>query len=132
MRKKNEKIIFRLHNCKRTSCLEDINEITISGITILSKREKFGGVCLHKGNQRKFGYKINIKGKIYPVAGSHSYPIIAFKGKFLDIELENFPRYPSFGQDKYAARNVLNGYSAVESFPTWTEYREFEFLKAES
>jgi len=116
--------IFRLYNGPGNWLIDDISEITISGITVVSKPEKFGGVCLHKGNQKKFGYTIEIPKPFLKVAGSHSYPELAFKGKYIDIILRNFPRYPCFGQDKHSGP----GWSGTP-FPRWTEIRKTEFIK---
>ncbi len=34
--------------------------ITISNITLITKPSKFEDICLHKGNQKKFGYSISL------------------------------------------------------------------------
>tara|TARA_B110000285_G_C15052870_1_gene577964 strand:- start:830 stop:1255 length:426 start_codon:yes stop_codon:yes gene_type:complete len=122
----------RLYNYTRDTCTEDIDDITISGITIVSKPEKFGGVCLHLGNQKKFKYQMNILGRFSKVAGSHSYPILFFNPKvpYIDIELINFPRYPSYPQCKYHARNVMNGFGhngINNGFPK-VEQRKVDFI----
>lgn len=124
--------ILRIYNSSRNSTLEDIDEITISNITLLSKQSKLGGVCMHKNNQKKFGYSIELSKKFAKIAGSNSYPILAFKGEFIDIIVKNFPRYPSFGQSKFAARSCLNGYGYVnyfnKGFPNYLKYRTLKFL----
>ena len=123
----------RLYNYTRDSCIADIDEITISGITIVSKPDKYGGVCLHLGNQKKFKYKMNILGKFFKVAGSHSYPILFFNTRlpYIDVELVNFPRYPSYPQDQYHARNEMNGcgHNGINNgFPRGLEYRKIDFI----
>ncbi len=100
----------RIHQDERRTCIGDIAELIVAGICLVSKPHKFGGVCQHIGNQKKFGYKMLITKKFAEVAGSHSSPMLAFKGKYLDIQIEDFPRYPVFCQDYTAARNILNGY----------------------
>lgn len=112
--------------------LSYFNEITISGITIISKPNKFDEPIMHKGNQNKFGYSIELSKKFNKVSGSHTSFNLSFKGAYIDIIVKNFPRYPAFGQCKYAARNCLNGFGYTNSmnngFPTHLRYRKFEFL----
>lgn len=119
---------LRIYQGKSSWLRGEINDITVSNITLVSKPEKFGGVCMHKGNQRKFGYTIELSKKFRRVSGSNSYPNLTFKGDYIDLIVKGFPRFPCFGQDKYAARNILNGWTDDKSFPTWHEYRKFEFL----
>jgi hypothetical protein len=128
---------IRLYNYEkeRTSTLEDINNITISNITLVSKPYKVGKVCLHKGNQKKFGYRIKIKGKFFYSAGSHSSPILSFKENYIDIEVTNFPRFPMLSQDYYAAKAYLNGHGYTNylnnGFPIYLMYRKLEILNLE-
>lgn len=84
---------------------------------------------MHKGNQKKFGYSIELSKPFNKVSGSNSYPNLTFKGEYIDIIIKNFPRYPCFCQNKYAARNILNGYKDTNSFPTYLEYRKLEFIQ---
>lgn len=47
----------------------------------------------------------------------------------MDITVKNFPRYPAFYQDKYVARNAINGYPILETdngFPLFLQYRKVE------
>lgn len=98
---------IRIYNTSYSIIHYDFNHITIGGITIISKRTKFDPVCLHNGNQKKFGYSIGVKGKFNKVSGSNSSPTISWKGEYIDIEISNFPRFPILSQDKYVARNIL-------------------------
>jgi len=108
---------------KRNPILTDISSLTISGITILSKYGKFEPVCFHKGNQKKFGYKIKTSKSFFKVSGSHSGSPLSFRGSYVDIIIKDFPRYPCFGQQKYSTP----GYSG-NPFPTWLKYRKLEFI----
>jgi hypothetical protein len=102
--------IIRIHKSSTTSSLGFIQSITLSNITIISKPNKFNGLCLHQGNQKKYGYSIEIVGKFNAVSGSNSSPTISFKGDYIDIIFRNFPRYPAFYQDNTAARNYMEGW----------------------
>jgi hypothetical protein len=114
--------------------LSYLSSITISDITLVSKNSKFGGLCLHKGNQSKYKYTIELSKSFNNVSGSHSSPNLSFKGEYMDIIVKNFPRYPAFYQCKYAARNCLNGYGYVgllnNGFPHQLNYRTIEINKA--
>jgi hypothetical protein len=107
----------------RSPVLTDIDSLTISNITILSKYGKFDPACFHKGNQQKFGYRITTSKPFFKTAGSHSGSLLAFKGEYVDITLHNFPRYPCFGQQKHSGP----GWSG-DPFPIWLNYRKIEFL----
>lgn len=103
--------IIRLYKDEnRNPALSDLSNITICDITLISKSDKFGDVCLHKTNQKRFGYSIEISKPFNKVSGSHSYPNLSFKGEYIDITINNFPRFPTFYQDKNAVRNMFNGY----------------------
>jgi hypothetical protein len=123
---------FRLY--KDETCnpvLSGINEITISGITVVSKPSKFGEVCLHKGNKNKFKYSIKLSKEFHKVSGSNSTPLLTFSGEYLDIHISNFPRFPAFYQCKYAARNIMNGcgHNDVNNgFPKKLRYRKIDFI----
>jgi len=123
--------ILRLHQYKRDTTLADIDSITISDITLISKPHKHG-ICMHNGNRKKFGYSIELSRKFYEWAGSHNHPILAFKGDYLDIIVRDFPRYPCFAQDKYAAKSNLTGWGYTnylnEGFPKCLLYRKVEIL----
>ena len=121
--------ILRVYNAP-FEWFKELNVITISGITILSKDGKYGE-CHYKGNQKKFGYTVEMPKKFLKGGGSHSYPELTFKWEFIDIIIKNFPRYPVFGQCKYHARNVLNGSTGNDSnngFPDWLLKNKVEFL----
>lgn len=122
----------RIHKPKGTSILNSIKVLTLSGIHIISKKKKFGGLCYYKENQIRFMYNIDVKGKFAEVSGSHSSPTLTFKGKYIDIELKNFPRYPAFYQTYVAARDNLNGYGYTnhinKGFETYLMGREIEIL----
>lgn len=64
------------------------------------------------------------------VSGSNSSPTLSFKGDYIDIEVTNFPRYPCFNQDYWAAKNCLNGYGYTNylnfGYPIWLMYRKIE------
>lgn len=121
----------RIYQGEKT-CLSDLNELIISEITIISKRSKFGGVCLHMGNQRKFKYSAYMSKKFSHVGGSINFPCLTFKGKYIDIQIKNFPRFPVFCQDKYAARSCLQGYGYTnylnKGFPSVLLYRKIEII----
>lgn len=124
--------ILRLYKYDRSCTLGDISEITISDITLVSKPQKFGGVCMHKGNQRKFKYTVEFSRPFSKVAGSHSSPMLWFPGDYIDVIVRNFPRYPAYYQDKYIAKNIMNGYKAdslFTGFPYALQYRKVEILK---
>jgi len=112
--------------------LSQIDFIEISGVTLISKKSKIDGLCMHLGNQKKYGYKISISKKFNRISGSHSYPSLTFKGEYIDIVVKNFPRYPAFYQDKYAARNCLNGWGYTnylnKGFPHQLLYRKIEII----
>lgn len=109
-----------------------INNVTISDITLVSKSSKFDGLSMHKGNQKKFKYSIELSKEFIRVAGSHSTPCLMFKGDYIDITVKNFPRYPAFYQDKYAARGCLNGFGYTnylnDGFPHQLNYRTIEII----
>ena len=116
----------------RIPTLTDISDITISGITLLTKGAKYDGLCWYKGNQKKFGYSIELSKPISNVGGSHNHPAISWKGNYIDIILKDFPRYPCFGQDKYTGRNAMNGHTcnAINNgYPIWLEYRKLEIIE---
>jgi hypothetical protein len=125
--------VIRIHkdDC-RNPVLSDLKEITISGITLLSKHNKIGDVCEHSGNKKKFKYFLKLSKKFNLVSGSHSYPNLSFKGEYIDIEVFNFPRFPAFYQDYSAAKNCLNGYGYTNylnlGFPHQLLYRKIEIL----
>lgn len=84
---------------------------------------------MHKGNQKRFGYSINVSKPFNNISGSHSSPILSFKGEYIDITINGFPRYPCYCQDKYHARNIINGHhndSVNNGFPIWLLYRKVE------
>lgn len=116
----------------RSPELSDISEITISGITLISKSGKFGNICFHNGNKKKFGYSIELSKQFNYCSGSHNYPNLSFKGKYIDIKVINFPRYPAFYQDKNAARNCLNGWGYTnylnKGFPHQLLYRKIDII----
>ena len=118
----------------RHPALTDLDNITISNITILYKQSKFGEICTHKNNQKKFKYTFELSKPFLKVAGSNSYPILAFRGEYLDIKVQNFPRYPAFYQDYHAARNCLNGYGYInelnKGFPHQLLYRNIDIILA--
>jgi len=105
----------------------NFSHITISNITLISKHTKFDPVCEHNGNKKRFGYSINVKGKFAKVSGSNSYPILHFKGEYIDIEVKNFPRFPVVSQDKYHARNLMAGY-ADDSIDNGFDQLHFDIL----
>lgn len=124
---------FRLYKDTTISViLSSISHITISNITIVSKPAKFDGVCFHNGNQKKFGYSISLSKPFNKVSGSHSSPSLTFKGEYIDIIIKNFPRYPVFTQEYYAAKSAIQGYGyynfSNKGYPIWTEHRKFEFI----
>lgn len=112
--------------------LSDLQNITISDITIISKPFKFGGICEHNDNKKKYKYDFKLSRKFSSVAGSNSYPCLHFKGNYIDIEIFNFPRYPAFYQDKYAVINCYNGFGYTDylnnGFPHQLLYRKIEIL----
>ena len=111
--------------------LSGIQQLQVSGITLVSKQEKFGGVCLHLSNSKRMGYRLQLSKRFNPVSGSHSTPLLTFYGKFIDVKVENFPRFPVFYQDQYAARNAMKGYGYTnylnDGFPHQLLYRKIEF-----
>lgn len=113
--------ILRIYNAPE-EWFKEIQDITISNITLISKDGKCGQ-CMHKGNQKKFGYKIEMPKNFNKWGGSHRYPSLTFKGEYIDIIVKDFPRYPSFGQYKYS----VPGYSG-KPFPEWLEKNKVEFL----
>lgn len=127
--------ILRIYKRIETTTLADIQHIALSGLPIISKQTKFDGVCLHKSFQKKYGYSVEVKNpnKICKVAGSHTYPVIGFKGEYLDVVVKNFPRYPAIYADYHICRNIMNSNDAKHymlnmQFPTWMKYRQFEIL----
>jgi hypothetical protein len=121
---------LRIYNAPE-QWFKEIRDITISGITLISKDGKFG-ICMHKGNQKKFKYTIELSKKFNKAGGSHNYPDLTFKGEYIDVIVKDFPRYPCFTQCKYHARNVLNGYGhngINDGYPYWLEKNKVEFIK---
>lgn len=122
---------IRLYQGENT-CLSDLTELTISGITILKKNFKHQKPFLVEGNIKKFGYTAKVKGKLLSNGGSHQYPCISFNRDYIDIEIKNFPRYPAFTQDIYAVKSCLQGYGYTNwlnnGFPKWLMYRKIEFI----
>jgi hypothetical protein len=122
---------LRIYNPETRNCyLTDINNITISDITIISKPSKYSDICTHNGNKKKYKYDFTLSKKFLYGAGSHSSPILAFKGDYIDIHITNFPRYPAFYQDKHEARNIMNGYNSFQNngFPIQLKYLKIEVL----
>jgi len=124
--------ILRIYADKtRIPILSDLQNITISGITLISKPTKHS-ICYHNGNKKKFGYSIELSKPFNMVSGSHNYPNLSFKGEYIDILIKNFPRYPAFYQDKYEARNIMNnmGHNSMNrGFPKQLLYRDIEILQ---
>ena len=92
---------------------------------------KFGGICEHGGNKKKFKYLYKLSKKLNDVSGSHSEPNLSFKGEYIDIEVSNFPRLPAFTQCKYEARNIMNGHTSYllnQGFPIQLLCRKIEIL----
>jgi hypothetical protein len=123
--------VIRIHkDINRNPSLSDIQDITISDITIVSKSSKFT-TCLHINNQTKFKYTFKLSKLFNKISGSNNYPNLSFKGEYIDISVKDFPRYPVFYQDKIAARNIMNGYSynhPDNGFPMYLQYRNIEIL----
>lgn len=114
---------------KRHPALTDIQNISISDIVLVSKTSKFDGLCLHKSNQKKYKYSIELSKPFKRAAGSNSYPILWFDGEYIDITIKNFPRYPAFYQDIHYVRNIMRGYSGNsinDGFPIQLLYRKLE------
>ena len=113
---------IRIKQSNHSSFLYQTDEITISGITIMRKYNKFQYPKIIKSNLKKFGFDVNIKGQLHKVSGSNSTPTIAFKKEYLDIEVKGFPRFPCFNQDNVSVKNILKGYSynvVNNGFPFW-------------
>lgn len=122
---------IRIHKDEyRHPTLTDLQNITISDITIISKPEKYGRICKHNGNKKKFGYDFTLSKSFSYAAGSHSSPILWFKGDYIDIIVKDFPRFPAFTQDKYSIQNALAGtYNGLNNgFPHQLLYRKIEIL----
>lgn len=98
---------FTLRLFKGTYSNEYYSTLTLSDIHIIGKDGKFEPARIFKGNQKKFKYVINIKGQFSKVAGSNSYPLLWWKGEYIDIEIKNFPRFPVIAQDWHVARNIM-------------------------
>lgn len=125
--------IIRIHkDTVNNPVLSSIQNITISNITLVSKPMKFGGICLHKGNSKKFKYTIELSKEFSQVAGSHSTPILHFKGNYIDIKVRSFPRYPAFTQSISSAKSCLNGFGYTNymnnGYPTYLAYRNIEII----
>ena len=124
---------IRLHQNKVVSILSCIQAIVLSDIALVSKPTKHGDVCLHLSNQRKYGYTIKISKPFNKVSGSLTSPSLTFKGEYIDIEVKNFPRFPVVVQDKYTARNNMNGHPCFDlnnGFPIQLLHRKIEILIA--
>ena len=124
---------FRLfRDTVNSPVLSGIDNITISGITLISKPTKFSDICFHKANQKKYGYTIELSKKFNNISGSHSTPSLTFKGQYIDIIIKDFPYYPAFYQAPHAARNCLNGYGYTNEinngFVCWEKFRKYEFI----
>ena len=123
--------IIRIHQPTVNSSNADMRSVTISNITLIRKDDKYRKPSIVKSNQKKFGYDIDIKGAFLKYGGSVRYPTITFKRKYIDIEVRNFPRYPAFTQDKYDARNIMNGYGYNvfnNGYPTYLTCREVQII----
>lgn len=125
--------IIRIYKDKtRNPTLSDLQDITISDITLVSKKTKCDEICLHKANQKKFKYNIELSKPFNKISGSHSYPNLSFKGEYLDVIVKNFPRYPSFYQNKYAAKSCLEGFGYTNylngGFPHQLLYRKIVII----
>lgn len=120
----------RIYKPESNSCLNDISFIDISGITIVSKPNKFDGICEHKANQKKYKYTFSTKNKFLRVSGTNSYPTLNFRGQYIDIDVKNFPRYPAFMQCNMSEKLIINdNYSGNDNgFPTYLEYRKIEII----
>lgn len=117
---------------KRYPVLTDISEITLSNITLLSKGNKYEGLCWYNGNKKKFGYSIELSKPLNKIGGSHRHPAISWEGDYIEIIIKDFPRYPCFSQDKYIGRNAMNGntINAINNgYPIWLEYRKVEIIE---
>ena len=127
---------IRIHKPKVRTSLADLQYITISNITLLSKPTKFGDICLHLNNKRLFKYHIRLSKTFNKISGSNTYPTLSFNGDYIDIIVSNFPRYPAFYQDTLAVRNMLQGYGYTnymnEGFPTQLLYRNIEIILNEN
>lgn len=114
------------------STLGLFQNLWVSGYKIIGKPNKFGGFIhhKHKGIETWFDYK-----RIYNTGGSNSYPVIGFRGKYLDIHFKNFPRFPivdevsetSISYVEMLKKNLKLGYTP-NRFSKWHEYRKVELL----
>lgn len=124
--------VIRIYQDISRSPLGRLQNITISGITLLSKPSKFSEICIHKGNQNKFGYTFKLSKKFSKVSGSNSAPSLSFKGDYIDITVNNFPRYPAFYQSDNAARDYMNGWGYTnyvnDGFPSCLLCRKIEII----
>jgi hypothetical protein len=125
--------ILRIHqDTCRSPALSWLKNIVISDITLLSKPFKFGDICEHNGNKKKFKYTLELSKKFHKVSGSHSTPCLSFEGEYVDITIRNFPRYPAFYQEYAAARDYLNGYGYTnylnKGFPHQLLFRTIEII----
>jgi len=116
----------------RHPILTDLNDITIAGITLVSKPHKFDGVCMHKSNQKKFKYSITLSKQFHKISGSHSSPTLSFVGEYIDLIIKNFPRYPAFYQNNQAVKSCLDGWGYTDylnkGFPHQLLYRNIQLI----
>jgi hypothetical protein len=125
--------IVRIYKDKINSpILSSIQEIVVSDIPLISKTSKFGGLCFYNKVKKRFGYSISFSKKFNEVSGSHSLPTLTFKGDYIDITVNDFPRFPVFTQEISAVRSCLNGWGYTNylnnGFPKQLLYRKIEFL----
>lgn len=122
---------LRIHqDTLKSSLLGYFRTLYVSNILILNKPSKFTRVVRNKDVDFYLNWK-----QLYIVSGSNSYPVIAFKGDYLDITFRNFPRYPIVNHFSYTERSSVKTYirnlEAGYQIPAckgWTEYRKVEIL----
>lgn len=86
---------FEIHFDKynRTTCLSDMRRIVVSGITIVAKNNKVGGLYFSK-------YVKSRNGNFSKVAGSIAYPILFTSCDKVVLKIEDFPKPPILEKDE--------------------------------
>lgn len=90
--------------------LHDMRVVRATGICIVAKNSKFGGLYLHPKA------KI-VKGRFEHVAGSNSYPILYPKSKEVVIEVTDFERFPEITTDRYAQHSDIVKLKLLDNKP---------------
>lgn len=81
--------------------LDDVQRVYVSGVCIIAKNQKFGGLYFSKYIAKRIG-------NFRYVCGSNNYPTLKAQGKQVTLHIKNFPHLPVLQttQEHIAIKNI--------------------------